>query len=85
MIIEFGNLNYKLLIPLLYPIFRQIKKLIHENGDKDEATSSLYNYFLKSISYLSAGLVYLLILYRSNKLKQLTVLRNSEGKPSAII
>ena len=77
--IEFGILSYKLLIPLLYPIFNQVKKLDYYNN-----TSPLYQTFSKSVSYLLAGLVYLLVLYKSKKPKKIKDPKNSVDKPTII-
>ena len=74
MFIEFGILSYKLLLLLLHPIFNQIRVFeTHKN------TSPLYDSFTSSISYLSAGLVYLLIFRRSKNLKQSSNQKNTEG------
>ena len=62
MFIEFGLCSYKLLIPLIYPIMYQIKKF----GIQQEA-SFLYTVFMNIMSYFSAGLIYLIVLYRSKK------------------
>ena len=66
MTIEFGILSYKLLIPILYPLLNQIKNL-----DLYNETTPLYRSFRSSLSYLSAGLVYLLVLYRSKNFKKI--------------
>lgn len=77
--IECGIFNRKLFILLLYPIFNIIEcKVILKNA------SNLYRGFTKSIGCLSAGLVYLLILYRSGKVKKLPISVNNELKTSAI-
>ena len=68
MIVEFGFLNFKLLILLLYPIFIQIRELVIHA----EKTSTLYFYFTSSIGYLLAGIFYLIILYRSKNPKKLS-------------
>ena len=80
MVIEFGILSYKLLIPLLYPIFNQIRK-----AGMYYDSPFLYITLSTSISYLLAGLVYLLILYRSRNLKKLPIIiENSIDRPSAV-
>ena len=77
--VEFGFLSYKLLILLLFPIFNQIDKFVF-----NIKTSSLYYYFTFSISYLLAGIFYLIILYRSKNHKKLSSLKHPEIKLNAI-
>ena len=78
--LEFGVLSYKLLIPLLYPIFNQTQQSDFYNNK-----SPLYQAFINSISYLLAGLVYLFVLYRTKNLKKLSfTIENTVGKPTAI-
>ena len=78
--VEFGILSYKLLLLLLYPIIYQIRKYV-----LNKETSPLYEFFMSSISYLLAGFVYLLILYRTRKLKKLSfTIENSQNKLTAI-
>ena len=79
MMIEFGILSYKLFIPLLYPIFYLIKALVI-----NKKPPSLFSYFIRSISYLLAGLVYLIILFRSKKHNKLPIPKFQEGRLSAI-
>ena len=79
MIIEFGTFNYKLLLFLLYPIFYQLPIFITR---KD--TPPLYDSFMGSINYLSAGLIYLIVLHRSNIIKKSSNLKKFEGKPVAV-
>ena len=71
MIIEFGILSYKLLIPLLFPIFNQVRKYILY-----EDVSSLYRAFTSSIGYSLAGPIYLFVLYRSRKVERLSTSEN---------
>ena len=51
MIIEFGLLNYKLLLPLLNPILYQTKRFIFPT----ETSLPLYDYFIFSLILLLAG------------------------------
>ena len=71
MVIEFGILSYKLLIPLLFPIFNQVRKYILY-----EDVSSLYRAFTSSIGYSLAGPIYLFVLYRSRKVERLSTSEN---------
>ena len=64
MFIEIGICNYKLLIPLIYPIIRQI-----QNFTTQKEISYLYQIFLNFLSYFSTGLIYIIVVYRSRKKK----------------
>ena len=75
--IEFGILNYKLLILLLHPIFNQVRVF---QTHKD--TSPLYDSFISSIGYLSGGLIYLLVLHRSTNENQSSNIKKSVYIPA---
>ena len=62
MFLEFGIINYKLLIPCFYPFCYQIRRVIH-NGDK----KPFYELFTNYCGYLFSGLVYLIIILRMRK------------------
>ena len=72
--IEFGILSYKLLIPLSYPIFNQIRKMGYYND-----ISPILKSFMSAIIYLFAGLVYLIVLCRSRNLKKSPSSENTES------
>ena len=78
MLIEFGILSYKLLIPLLYPIFHIIAKNV--NYYDFIKNSPLLDSFIRSTSYLLGGLVYLIVFYRSRNIKKSSTSKNSQGK-----
>ena len=78
--IEFGFLNYKLLILLLFPIFYQIRRFVLKN----ETTQPLYGYLKRSISYSLSVIFYLLVIYRSRNHQILSTSINPEGRISAI-
>ena len=63
MFIEFGIWSNHLLIPLLYPVFYQIKVFLIP-----PSVSNLYQVFLNFLGYLFAGVIYLFYA----DLKQLT-------------
>ena len=63
MLIEFGIIDYKIIIPLIYPIFYQIRRLIHKDDEK-----ALFEFFTKFCGYLFSGIVYLIIKHRMKKL-----------------
>ena len=60
--IECGIINYKLIIPFMYPIFFQIRRKIHENEEKP-----MLEFFTNYLGYLFSGLIYLIIKYRMKK------------------
>ena len=53
MLIEFGIIDYKIIIPLIYPIFYQIRRLIHKDDEK-----ALFEFFTNFCGYLFSGIVY---------------------------
>lgn len=61
MLIEFGILNYKLIIPFIYSLFYQIRRIIHEDS------KPLYELTTVYLGYLFAGLIYLFIRFRMKK------------------
>ena len=62
MYVEFGILNLKLLIPVLYPIFYQIGRLFHDDDEKP-----IFAFFTNYIGYLCGGIVYLIVYCRMKK------------------
>ena len=67
MVIELGILSYKLIIPLLYPIFNQLTK--NDFFTCLIVNSPLLNSLMRSASYLLGGLIYLFVFYRSRHIK----------------
>ena len=63
MLIEFGIIDFKIIIPLIYPIFYQIRRLIHKDDEK-----ALFEFFTNFCGYLFSGIVYLIIKHRMKKL-----------------
>ena len=63
MLIEFGIIDYKIIIPLIYPVFYQIRRLIHKDEEK-----ALFEFFTNFCGYLFSGIVYLIIKHRMKKL-----------------
>ena len=63
--IEFGIINYKLILPFVYPFFFQIRKFIHKNDKR-----AFYEFFTNYLGYLSQGIVYLIILKRTQKRRE---------------
>ena len=60
--IECGIINYKLIIPFIYPVFFQIRLIIHKDEKKP-----LLKFFTNYLGYLFSGLIYLIIKYRMKK------------------
>ena len=59
MLLEFGIINYQLIIPFIYPFFYQIRRVIHREDKKP-----FYEFFTNYCGYLFSGLVYLIITSR---------------------
>ena len=62
--IECGIINYKLIIPFIYPIFFQIRIIIHKGEEKP-----FLKFFTNYLGYLFSGLIYLIIKYRMEKVE----------------
>ena len=60
--IECGIINYKLIIPMMYPIFHQIRVYLHKGE-----TKYLYDRFTYYLGYLFNGFAYLFIKCRMKK------------------
>ena len=78
-IIEFGEIDYKILIPLIYPIFYQIRGIIHKDDEK-----ALFLFFTNFCGYLFSGIVYLIIRSRtwqlkSDKLEKIDKIKENKG------
>ena len=73
--IEFGDINYKLIIPFIYPFLYQIRKLIHQNDKKP-----FYEFFTNYCGYFFSGLIYLIIVCRMRKIQKQNDLTNPNGE-----
>lgn len=69
--IELGIINYKLIIPFIYPFLYQIRRLIHGEGEKP-----FYEFFTNYCGYLFSGLIYLIIVCRMKKRQKQNNLTN---------
>ena len=78
MLIQLGIINYKLLLPFIYPIFLQIRRLIH----KDDNTP-FFEFFANYCGFLCHGIIYLIVLKRSKN--KHNPLLNSDGEMSTAI
>ena len=65
MLIEWGIINYKLIIPLIYPFLYQIRRFIHKND-----TKPFYEFFTNYCGYLFSGIIYLIIIIRMKNLEK---------------
>ena len=74
--IEFGIVNYKIIIPLIYPFLFQIRRIIHENDEKP-----IFSFFTNFCGYLFSGVIYLIIKYRMKKLKTSTEIEKIKVTP----
>ena len=63
-LIELGEIDYKILIPLIYPILYQVRGLIHRDDEK-----AIFLFFTNFCGYLLSGIVYLIIKWRTRRLK----------------
>ena len=62
--IELGIINYKLIIPFIYPFFYQIRRLIHKEDKRP-----LFEFFANYCGYLLGGIIYLIVKYRMKRKK----------------
>ena len=65
--IELGAVDYKIIIPLIYPILYQIKDLLHKNEDRP-----IFTCFTNFCGFLFAGIIYSIIKCRMKKNKSIT-------------
>ena len=54
--IEFGTIDYKIIIPLIYPFLYQIRILFHKEENKP-----IFFFFTNFFGYLFSGIIYLVI------------------------
>ena len=80
MYIEFGSINYKSIIHLLYPIFYHLRFRI--GGDRN----NFYQLFINYLSYSLAGIICLIIRYRTNSNDDTNKLveKSSTEKPESL-
>ena len=67
MFIEFGILQIKLLIPLLFPIFLKLRRL---NRRKNKITSPAFKGFNDFLSMTLCGFFYLIIILNTKSIKK---------------
>ena len=62
--IEFGVIDYKIIIPLIYPFFFFFLSILHENDEK-----ALFGFFTNFCGYLLSGIILLIIKCRMRRIK----------------
>ena len=63
-LIEFGNIDYKIIIPLIHPFLYQIRGLFHKEENKP-----IFMCFTNFCGYLLTGIIYLIIKCRMRRYK----------------
>lgn len=61
--IQFGEIDYKIIIPLIYPLLYQIRDLFHKDDSK-----AIFRFFTNFCGCLFSGIIYLIVRYRSKRL-----------------
>ena len=80
--IEFGECDYKIIIPLIYPFLYQIRRIMHQNDER-----FLFGFFTNFCGYLFSGVIYLIVKHRMNKLSSQNIeegfaIKESESEKS---
>ena len=75
MFIKLGEIQIKLLIPIIFPIFLQIRKVIRE---KKIFNNSVYSGFNDFLSLTIFGFLYLIMKYRTKSSKDINVNNNNK-------
>ena len=63
--IELGSIDYKIIIPLIYPFLYQIRGLFHKDPDE----KPIFRCFTNFCGYLFSGIIYLVIKWRMRRNK----------------
>ena len=77
--IEIGLIDYKILIPLLYPLFYEVRLLLHKGDEK-----VLFNIFMNISGYLFSGVIYLIIKFRMRRVKSDMIERIEDRKEDEV-
>ena len=89
--IELGSIDYKIIIPLIYPFLYQIRGLFHQDKEKP-----LFRCFTNFCGYLFSGIIYLVIKYRmkgnksndqenEEKLKEYNINDSGDNRPEELL
>ena len=62
--IEIGLIDYKIIIPLFYPLFYEVRRIIHKDDER-----VLFKVFMNFSGYLFSGIIYLIIIFRMRRAK----------------
>ena len=73
--IEFGECDYKIIIPLIYPFLYQIRRIMHENDER-----FLFGFFTNFCGYLFSGVIYLIVKHRMNRIKSENIEERNANK-----
>ena len=79
-LIELGSIDYKIIIPLIYPFLYQVRILFHKDEDKP-----IFMFFTNFCGYLFCGIFYSIIKCRTrrNKSKEIEKVETAyENKPT---
>ena len=68
MLIEFGTVDYKIIIPLIYPFLYEIRRILHQDDER-----VLFGFFMNFCGYLFTGIIYLIIKLRMKRIKSITI------------
>ena len=67
--IELGMIDYKIIIPLIYPFLYQIRRVVHKDDER-----MFFELFTDFCGYLFSGIIYLIIKLRmKNKIKSIEI------------
>ena len=67
MIIEFSEFNYKLLLPLIFPIFNRLQDLTKEAYMNEDGDNHIFVTFRYFFSYLFAGIFFIILKYNTRE------------------
>ena len=79
-LIELGIIDYKIIIPLIYPFLYQIRGLFHKDEDKP-----IFMCFTNFFGYLISGIIYLIIKWRMRRNKNNDLENGEKTKENIII
>ena len=57
--IELGKIDYKIIIPLIYPFLYEIRSIFHQDDER-----FIFEFFMNYCGYLFSGIFYLIIKFR---------------------
>ena len=66
--IEIGLIDYKILLPLTYPLLYEVRRILHKDDER-----VLFEFFMNFSGYLFSGIIYLIIKFRMGRVKSETI------------